>query len=210
MTDLNTNDRKTFIKKAMILVWIGELWNVVEAVIALSAGATAASIALIAFGLKSIIELFLGGILIWQLRREWNVSEGEVVSEKKALKLLGIAFFVLAFYVFGQSIATLLGWLREPESSLTGIFLVLSSAAIMAFLYLGKTRIAKQLSSRSLQKEAVATLACDLQDMTVLVGLGLNALFGWWWADPATTLLLIPFLIREGREALEESNEVHV
>ena len=210
MTDLNTNDRKTLIKKAMILVWIGELWNVVEAVIALSAGASAGSIALLAFGFKSITELFLGGILIWQLRREWNVSDGEVVSEKKALKLLGIAFFVLAFYVLAQSTATLLGWLREPESSLTGIFLVLSSAAIMAFLYLGKTRIAKQLSSRSLQKEAVATLACDLQDMTVLVGLGLNELFGWWWADPATALLLIPFLIREGREALEESNEVHV
>lgn len=194
----------------MVLVWIGELWNVVEAIIALSAGATAGSIALLAFGFKSIIELFLGGILIWQLRREWGASEGEVVSEKKALKFLGAAFFILAFYVFTQSTATLLGWLKEPEESIAGIFLVISSAALMAFLYIGKTRIAKQLSSRSLQKEAVATLACDLQDMTVLVGLGLNALFGWWWADPATALLLIPFLIREGREAIEESNEVHV
>lgn len=205
MQDSNTNSRRGLIKNAMILVWIGELWNVVEAVIALSAGVTAGSVALLAFGFKSIIELFLGGILIWQLRREWNVSEGEVVSEKKALKFLGIAFFLLAFYVFAQSTATLLGWLKEPAESVTGIFLVLSSAAIMAFLYIGKTRIAKQLRSRSLQKEAVATLACDLQDMTVLVGLGLNALFGWWWADPATALLLIPFLIREGREALEES-----
>lgn len=209
MTDPDTNNRKDFIKKAMILVWIGELWNVVEAVIALSAGATAGSVALLTFGFKSIIELFLGGILIWQLRREWKVSEGEVVGEKKALKLLGLAFFLLAFYVFAQSTVTLLGWLKEPEESLTGIFLVLSSTAIMAFLYLSKTRIAKQLKSRSLQKEAVATLACDLQDMTVLVGLGLNALFGWWWADPATALLLIPFLIKEGQEALEESNEIH-
>lgn len=210
MTDLNPNNRKTLIKKAMVLVWIGELWNVVEAVIALNAGATAGSIALLAFGFKSIIELFLGGILIWQLRREWGASEGEVVGEKKALKLLGIAFFILVFYVFAQSSAALLGWLKEPEGSITGIFLVLSSAAIMALLYFGKTRIAKLLKSRSLQKEAVATLACDLQDMTVLVGLGLNALFGWWWADPATALLLIPFLIREGREALEESNEIRV
>lgn len=210
MTDQPVNNRKKLIKKAMVLVWIGELWNVVEAVIALSAGATAGSVALIAFGSKSIIELFLGGILIWQLRKEWKVSEGEVVSEKKALKLLGLAFFLLAFYVFAQSTATLLGWLKEPEESIAGIFLVLSSAAIMAILYIGKTRIAKQLRSRSLHKEAVTTLACDLQDMTVLVGLALNAIFGWWWADPATALLLVPFLIREGREALEESKKIDV
>lgn len=199
----------TSIKKAMVLVWTGELWNVVEAVIALSAGATAGSVALLAFGLKSIIELFLGWILIWQLRRQWKISDGETVSEKKALKLLGIAFFVLALYVLAQSTAILLGWLKEPEESLTGIILVLVSAALMTFLYFEKTEIAKKINSRSLQKEAVATLACDLQDMTVLVGLVLNALFGWWWADPATALLLIPFLIREGREALEESNEFH-
>lgn len=199
----------TTIKKAMVLVWTGELWNIVEAVIALSAGAAAGSTALLAFGLKSIIELFLGGILIWQLRRQWKISDGGTVSEKKTLKLLGIAFFVLALYVLAQSTATLLGWLKEPEESLTGIMLVLASAALMTFLYFGKTKIATKINSRSLQKEAVATLACDLQDMTVLVGLVLNALFGWWWADPATALLLIPFLIREGREALEESNEIH-
>lgn len=204
---MNTSDRKSLIKKAMLLVWIGELWNVVEAAIALSAGASSGSVALIAFGLKSIIELFLGGILIWQLRKEWKVSEGETVNEKKALKLLGISFFVLAFYVLAQAVATLLGWLKEPETSIVGIVLVLASAAVMTVLYFGKTSIAKKLGSRSLQKEAVATLACDLQDMTVLVGLGLNALFGWWWADPVTALLLIPFLIKEGREAFEESEE---
>lgn len=206
---VNVSDRKNSIKKAMVLVWTGELWNIVEAVIAISAGAAVGSIALIAFGSKSIIELFLGGILIWQLRREWKISDGETVSEKKVLKLLGVAFFVLAFYVLTQSTATLLGWLKEPEESLTGIILVLASAALMTFLYFRKTKIAKKIGSRSLQKEAVATLACDLQDMTVFVGLGLNALFGWWWADPVAALLLVPFLIKEGREALKESNEIH-
>lgn len=202
-----TDTRKSHIKKAMILVWIGELWNVAEAAIALSVGAQAGSGALIAFGLKSIIELFLGAILIWQLRKEWYVDDGHQISEKKTLKYLGIAFFALALYVFGQSIATLFGWLKEPEPSMTGIILVLASAALMTFLYFGKARIAKKLGSRSLQKEAVATLVCDLQDMTVLVGLGFNALLGWWWADPAAALLLVPFLIKEGREALEESRE---
>lgn len=200
-------NRKETIKKAMILVWIGEIWNIVEAVLALRAGVNAGSVSLLAFGLKSIIELFLGAILIWQLRRELNAIEGESVNEKRTLKLLGYSFFGLAAYVVIQSGATLLGWIREPEVSLTGIFVVLASAAIMALLYLGKTYLAKKLGSRSLQKEARATLACDLQDMTVIIGLVFNALFGWWWADPVSALLLVPFLIKEGREALEESEE---
>lgn len=200
-------NRKETIKKAMTLVWIGELWNIVEAVLALRAGVNASSVSLLAFGLKSIIELFLGAILIWQLRRELNAVEGESVNEKRTLKLLGYSFFGLALYVIIQSGATLLGWIQEPEVSFTGIFVVLASAAIMALLYVGKMYLAKKLGSRSLQKEARATLACDLQDMTVIIGLVFNALFGWWWADPASALLLVPFLIKEGREALEESSE---
>lgn len=200
-------NRKETIRKAMTLVWIGEIWNIVEAVLALHAGAVSGSVSLLAFGLKSIIELFLGGILIWQLRRELNAIEGESVNEKRTLKLLGYSFFGLAAYVVIQSGATLLGWIREPEVSFTGIFVVLASAAIMALLYIGKTYLAKKLGSRSLQKEARATLACDLQDMTVIIGLVFNALFGWWWADPVSALLLVPFLIKEGREALEESEE---
>lgn len=207
MKYLDSPNRKDTIKKAMILVWIGELWNIVEAVLALQAGVQANSVSLLAFGLKSIIELFLGAILIWQLRRELNAIEGESVSEKRSLKFLGYSFFGLAAYVLIQSGATLLGWVREPEPSAMGIFIVLASAAIMLVLYLGKTNLAKKLGSRSLQKEARATLACDLQDMTVIVGLVLNSLFGWWWADPVTALLLIPFLINEGKEALEEAEE---
>ena len=204
---LTTTERNSAIKQAMILVWIGELWNVFEAVLALGTGFQSGSVALIAFGSKSVIELFLGGILIWQLRKEWNLSNGEKVSEHTALRYLGWAFFVLAVYVTVQSSATIAGWLREPETSLVGIFLVIASAVLMTILYVAKTRIAKKIGSKSLQKEAVATLACDLQDMTVLVGLGFNALLGWWWADPVSALLLVPFLIREGREALEEARE---
>lgn len=200
-------DRKALIKKALILVWTGELWNLVEAVVALASGVQAASVALLAFGLKSVIELFLGGVLIWQLRREWGASSGEPVKERRALKLLGYSFYALAFYVLLQSAAVLLGWLKEPEESLAGLILAVASAVVMAVLYVGKTRLARELGSRSLQKEAVATLACDLQDMTVIVGLVFNKFFRWWWADPASALLLIPFLVHEGREALEEAGE---
>lgn len=200
-------NRKELIKKAMLLVWIGELWNIVEAVLALRAGAASGSVSLLAFGLKSIIELFLGGVLIWQLQRELKAVDGESINERRTLKFVGYSFFGLALYVLIQSGATLVGWIKEPEPSLIGIFVVLASAAIMALLYLAKINLARKLGSRSLQKEARATLACDLQDMTVIVGLVLNSLFGWWWADPVTALFLVPFLINEGREALEESQE---
>jgi divalent metal cation (Fe/Co/Zn/Cd) transporter len=208
MNQADSGNRKKLIKKAMTLVWIGELWNIVEVAIALSVGVQAGSVALIAFGSKSIIELFLGAVLIWQLRKEWYMADsGHKTSERKVLKYLAIAFFVLAFYVFAQSAVVLFGWLEEPEPSMTGIILVVASAALMTFLYFGKTRLAKKLGCRALQKEAAATLGCDLQDMTVLVGLGFNALFGWWWADPVSALLLVPFFIKEGREALKESKD---
>ena len=200
-----TPARRAWVRRALLWVWIGELWNVVEAAVALYAGAAAASVSLLAFGVKSVIEIGLGGILIWQLRRELSARDAQAASERRALRLLGLAFHVLAVFVLAQTAGTLVGWLDEPRESLLGIALVLGSAALMTPLYFAKSRLASKLGSRSLQKEAVATLGCDLQDLTVVVGLGLNSLFGWWWADAVAALLLIPFLVREGREAIHES-----
>lgn len=193
-------------KTALLLVWIGEIWNLVELVVALWAGLTAGSIALLAYSLDSFIELFTGLVLIWRLSKEWKGEEGEA-AERKALRLIGATFFLLAAFILLQSSATLLGWLAEPRPSLVGIGLVIASALVMTTLYFLKTGIAKRLGSRSLRAEAVESLVCDLQDLTLLVGLGLNALLSWWWADPVAALLLIPFLLKEGREAL--SGEEH-
>ena len=103
--------------------------------------------------------------------------------------------------------STLLGWLPEPRESLIGITLAIASAAVMLVLYFGKTDIANRLGSRALRAEAVESLFCDLQDLTLLIGLGLNALLGWWWANPAAALVLIPFLLREAWEAFCEQEE---
>jgi len=206
MNETGHRKRHTYIKRALVLVWVGLLWNVIEAGVAIAAGVEAGSAALLAFGLKSIIELFLGTLLLWQLRKELHSSDKNV-SEEKTLRLLGYAFYVLAAYVSVQSIATLAGWLEEPEPSLVGIILVLASAALMTVLYFAKTGLAKKLGSRSLRKEATATLICDLQDLTVLVGLAFSILIGWWWADPLAALILVPFLIKEGREAFQEGRE---
>lgn len=186
-------------RRALLLVWVGESWNLLEMVVALWAGIGAGSVALVAFGLDSGIELFAGAVLISHLSKEWRGKEDE--SEGKALKMVGATFFLLAIYIVIQSIGTLSGWFPEPRESLPGIVLVIVSAVVMLILYMGKMPIAKKLGSRALRAEAIESLVCDLQDMTVLVGLALNAWLGFWWADPVAALFLVPFLIKEGREA---------
>lgn len=195
-------------RKALLLVSVGLLWNLVEAGASFWAGVQSGSVALIAFGLDSIIELFAGAVLVWQLRGEWK-GEEEEATERRAQRLLGITFFLLSVYIALQSGATLLGWLPEPEPSLVGIAIVAASALVMSGLYIGKMRIASQMQSRSLRAEAIESLVCDLQDLTVFVGLGFNALLSWWWADPVSALLLIPFLIKEGRENLSGHEGEH-
>ena len=187
--------------KALILVWVGFAWNFLEAGVALWSGIIANSVALLTFGLDSLIEIFAGAVLIWRLGKEKTQQEME--AESKALKLVGITFFILAVYVMFQSLATLTGFLVEPQKSIVGIILAVASAIVMTILFLEKTRIAKKLGSRALRAEAVESLICDLQDLTLLFGLGLNALFGWWWMDPVAALLLIPFLLKEGWESIK-------
>jgi divalent metal cation (Fe/Co/Zn/Cd) transporter len=193
-------DRDSLRRKALILVWIGFAWNFLEAGVALWSGFIANSVALLAFGLDSLVEIFAGAVLIWRLGEEETQKEEE--AESRALKLVGVTFFILAVYVAFQSLATLTGFLVEPQESVLGIILVVSSAIVMTMLFLEKTRIAKKLGSRALRAEAVESLMCDLQDLTLLFGLGLNALLGWWWADPMAALFLIPFFLKEGWESI--------
>jgi divalent metal cation (Fe/Co/Zn/Cd) transporter len=192
-------------KRALILVWIGEIWNVFEATIALWAALLAGSVALLGFGLDSIIELFAGAVMIWRFWKERK--DTEVKKEKTALRLVGLTFFLLAAFIILQSIATLLGYFAPPRESLVGVFITISSAVLMTLLFVYKTRIAKRIGSRALRAEAYQSLICDLQDLIVLVGLGLNILFGWWWADPVMALALVPFLIREGLESFEDEED---
>ncbi len=194
-------------RKALVYVWAGLLWNPVEALVALPAGVLAGSPVLIAFGIKSIIELFAGSVMLWDLKKGWATSEEAEAAERKAEKLIGITFFLLAGYIAVHSGASLLGWLAEPEFSPAGLAIILASAVVMSILYVGKMRIAVPMQSRALRGEAVESLMCDLQDLTIVIGLGANTLFGWWWADPVAALALIPFLVKEGREAFLEGEQ---
>ena len=193
-------------RAAFILVSVGLAWNLVEGGVSLWAGFQAGSVALVAFGLDSAVELFAGGVLLWQLWRERTGVEGED-AERRARRLIGLTFFLLAGYVGVHSVASLVGWLPQPEPSLIGIAIAVASAVVMSVLYVFKMRIAARMQSRALRAEAVESLFCDLQDLAILVGLGFNALFAWWWADPVAALILVPLFIKEGRENFSEEDE---
>ena len=195
-------------RTALIMVWAGLFWNLAEAGVSFWAGIQAGSVALLAFGLDSIVELLAGGILVWRLTGEREELE-EQSAERSARRLVGLSFFLLAAYIVIHSAANLLGWLPEPQPSLAGVVIVVASAVVMSGLYVGKMRIAAKMQSRSLRAEAVESLFCDLQDLTILVGLGLNALLSWWWADLVAALILVPFLIKEGKENFSYDEEEH-
>lgn len=188
-------------RKALVFVWIGEIWNVFEAVIALWSAWVVSSVALLAFGLDSIIELFAGAVLIWRFQKE---ASDESLTERKALRLVGVTFFMLSVFIIFQSITTLLGYFSQPQPSFVGIFITISSAVLMTILFVFKINIASQLGSRALRAEAYESLVCDIQDLIVLAGLGLNIVLGWWWADPLMALALVPLLIKEGIEAFRD------
>ena len=193
-------------KTAILLVLAGLLWNIFEAAVALWAGIAAGSVAILAFGLDSIIELLACVVLLWRLRLRQDDSEAEF-AEVKARRLLGFGFLLLAAYVVLHSGASLTGWLPEPQPSLAGTGIVVASAVVMTGLYVGKMRIAVLMQSRSLRAEAMESLFCDLQDLTILIGLVLNSLFSWWWADPVSALILVPLFLREGVENLSGEEE---
>ena len=198
------SNKKSLKKKALLLVWIGEIWNVFEAAIALWSAWVASSVALFAFGLDSLIELFAGAVLLWRFYRE--KSDGGS-KEKRVLRVIGITFFVLSAIILFQSIPTLFGYFSRPQESFIGILITVSSAILMTILFVFKSRIAKRLNSRALRAEAYESLICDIQDLVIFVGLGLNILFGWWWADPIMAMVLVPFLIKEGLESFREEKE---
>lgn len=178
-------------------------YNVLEAVLAVASGVIAGSIALVGFGLDSVIECAAAGALLWRLRVEARGADDEVVerTEQRVQRFIGATFLVLAAYVTFEAGTGL--WSRErPEASLVGILVAAASLVVMPLVAWGKIRAARAIGSASLKAEAKETLACAYLSFTLLLGLVANALAGWWWADPVAGLLMVPWLIREGVEGL--------
>jgi len=192
-------------KKALLSEYFTVGWNVIEGIVAIAAGVIAGSIVLVGFGLDSYIEVASGLVLIWRLRKHgFSNDEEEEAAEKKAIFFVGVTFLVLALYVTYESAKKLL--LHEhPDESVIGIVLALVSLIVMPWLAIYKKRIAAEINSRALRADALETLACSYLSLTLLIGLGANALLGWWWADPVAALAMVYFLIKEGWEAISES-----
>ena len=178
-------------------------WNIVEGFVAVGAALAAGSVALLGFGIDSFVESVSGTILIWRLRAEIagdrDVGAIEAV-ERRAERLVGLSFFGLSAYIAFDAITTL--WAGErPDASPVGIALTALSIAVMLWLAHAKRRVAGELGSRALAADAEQTQACWYLSVVVLTGIGLNALFGWWWADPVAALAVVVLLAREGLEA---------
>jgi cation diffusion facilitator family transporter len=195
-------------KKALLSEYFTVGWNVIEGIIAIAAGIMAGSIALVGFGLDSYIEVASGLVLIWRLRKHgFGDKEDEEAAEKKAILFVGVTFFLLASYVVYESGRKLL-FQEHPEESLVGIILAFVSLIVMPALAIYKKKIASEINSRALRADALETLACSYLSLTLVVGLGANSLFGWWWADPVAALAMVYFLVKEGWEAITEGREV--
>lgn len=190
-------------------VWIelvAIVWMVIEAGVALSVGFAMRSVSLQGFGLDSIVELVAGGILLWRLlveQRGGSTTRIET-AERRAAFVTAISLFALAVYIVGESTFALLSK-TQPEASWWGVVLALVATIIMPLLWQGKLRVAKQIGSAALKADAACSVTCAYMSLTLLAGLLLDRLFGWWWADPLAALGLVYFLIKEGREAWHEA-----
>ncbi|UCG87658.1 MAG: cation transporter, partial [Gemmatimonadota bacterium] len=184
------------------------LYNAAEAAVALWAGMRGGSIALVGFGLDSVIELLAATVVLWRMSLEVRGEGAHRVelAERGVHRLVGVTFFALAVYVLIQA-AWLLWTSRAPAESLVGIVLAGLSLTVMPLVALGKLRVARVINSAALRTEAKETLACSYLSLCLLLGLVANALLGWWWADPVAAVLMVPWLVREGREALEGNGD---
>lgn len=189
-------------RKALFLAWFTVGYNILEGVLSIAVGAASGSVALVGFGLDSAVETLSGAVMIWRFRNYDTISEEEEERvERRATRLVGYTFIILAAYVVFASIRSLYG--REvPERTLLGILIASVSLLVMPLLARVKYRTGQALGSRSLMADSRETLACSLLSAALLVGLGLNYAFGLWQADPLAGLLIAVFLVREGYEAL--------
>ncbi|MSY85131.1 MAG: hypothetical protein F2693_10480 [Actinobacteria bacterium] len=182
-------------RRAQLLAGVSVGYNLVEAVIAISAGIVAGSVALVGFGLDSVVEVSSGLIILWQFRHRLPESR-----ERQALRLMALSFFALAAYVGFESVRALLVG-HDPETSRVGIGLAIASLCVMPFLSWAQRRTGRALGSHAVVADSTQTLLCTYLSAVLLVGLVLNATLGWSWADPVAGLVIAAVAVKEGREA---------
>lgn len=195
MTDLDTATTTRLGRRAKILAGLSVTYNVIEAIVAITAGVAAGSVALVGFGLDSIVEVSSGLIILWQFSHKMPETR-----ERQALRLLAVSFFALAAYVgFESARALIFG--SDPDASAVGIGLAIASLIVMPFISYAQRRTGRALGSNAVYADGTQTLLCTYLSGVLLAGLLLNATLGWSWADPIAGLIIAAVAVREGIEA---------
>jgi len=200
--------RRGLHRRALWLEYVTVGWNVIEGVVAIGAGLIAGSVALVGFGVDSSIEVLSALGLLWRLRTagpEASVAE-ESGAARRALYVVAATFFLLAAYIAFEAVTSLLGR-EEPDRSAVGLVLSVLSLVIMPALAWWKQRTGREMGSRALVADAAETWVCSYLSLALLAGVGLNAVFGWWWADPVGALAMLPVILWQGWETLGEARE---
>lgn len=186
--------RDRLMQRARLLAWFTIGSNAFEGVVAVASGVLAGSVALVGFGLDSFVEVFAGSVVLWQLR---STDAGR---ERRAMRLIGVSFFMLAGYVAVDAGRDLMAGSGAADSPV-GIAIALVSLTVMPLLAVAKRRTGQALGSAVVVADSKETALCSYLSLVLLVGLGLNATVGWWWADPLAALVIAVLAVREGREA---------
>jgi divalent metal cation (Fe/Co/Zn/Cd) transporter len=192
---LGTDQRQRLVRRARVLAAGGVVWHFIEFAIAVGAGVAASSIALVGFGIDSLVESAAGFILLWRFAASRSHSEA---AERRAQQLIAASFLLLAAYVGAEAIRTLVGG-HHPDASWIGIGLAAFTAPTMPLLALAKRRVGHRLDSAATVQEGVQNMLCAYLSVALLVGLLANALLDWWWADPTAALVIAALALREGR-----------
>ena len=194
--------RPRLIRRGVSLEIFTLAWMSIEAAVAIGARLAAGSVALLAFGIDSVLE-FLAAAVVLRVFRAEQAGEEHPGGERRALRVIGGTFFLLAAYIAIDGAYTLLSS-SEPDASTAGLIIAGAALLVMPTLAALKRRTGSELESEALLADAAESFFCAYLSGTVLIGVVLNAVFGWWWADPLAALLVIPLVVKEGLEALEE------
>ena len=193
-------DRSALVRRGLRLNYFGLAYNSLEGIFAIGAGAMAGSVALVGFGIDSVIEVTASVAAQWRLRADFDAKRRHEV-ERMTVRIIGASFLALAVYVAYDS-ATTLYHRDRPDESRFGIALATLSLIVMPLLVRAKRRVAVGLGSRALHADANQTALCTYLSAILLGGLVLNALVGWWWADPLAALIMVPIIAKEGIEGV--------
>jgi divalent metal cation (Fe/Co/Zn/Cd) transporter len=191
------HDRAGLERRAKLLAWGGNAWHVVEFAVAVGAGIAAGSVALVGFGIDSVIEALAGGVIVWLFSGGRGSSH---VAERRAQQLIAASYAVLVAYIGAEAIRDLLGG-HHPEASWVGIGLAALTAPTMPLLARAKRNVGRKLNSSATVSEAGQNMICAYLSVALLLGLLANALVGWWWADPAAALVIAAVAAKEGIES---------